>query len=138
MALLQMINAARERKRLADQAAEEAKRAQEMEQFQQRVVSTLGETFVQDMDAQMAHDGSPHIAATFNGQTFKIGLSRNTDGSRSWHVNQHRVFDMGRAPEQQGAIDQLVLTIAQLADEPESQPETTTPTVRLEEPTTEE
>lgn len=138
MALLQMINAARERKRLADEAAEEAKRSQELEQFQQRVVSTIGETFVQDIGGQLAHDGLPHIAATFNGQPFKIGLSRNIDGSRSWHVNNHRVFDMGREPEQQVAIDQLVLAIAQLADESESQPEPVTPTVRLDEPMTAE
>jgi hypothetical protein len=138
VALQEIINQARTRQRRRDEAEEQALRERETADLRKRVDSTFGEGFVASMDGQYQHDGQPYVGVQYQGQPYKLKLSRNADGSRTWAVNDRGLFQSGREPEQQECIDTVALAIAELADsEPEpEQPESTPETVRLQEPET--
>jgi hypothetical protein len=138
MALQELINQARTRQRRRDEAEEKAMQEKELSDLRTRVEHTFGAEFVANLGGQYEHDGQPYVGVTHQGQPYKLKLSRNADGSRTWIVNGYTLFKSGREPEQQECIDTVALAIAELAEsKPESeQAAPATQRLQAEEPET--
>lgn len=136
MALMELINAARQRQAEREKARLQAERERDMARFKQHLADVFEEGFVEQAGGQVRHDGDPHVAMQYMGNTYRLYMQPNRDASKTWMVNDRELFIHGRQPEQAEAVDLAALAIADLAQAEQEpvEPQPATETVRLEEP----